>query len=139
MKLYLTAILLLSISSFINSKESQVDSEFDLLNQELLAENKVTVAGIIGGKINKVHAGSDNFYGVRFYLDITNDTTGTNCNSAFVYTAPNPITQAAPVDLSGHKSKISTFLSAYMSNKNVAFTVETGRNGYCKIVEGYMN
>ena len=138
MKLYLTTILLLCITSLVNSKESQIDSEFDLLTQEFFAVNKTTVAGLVKGEINKVHAGKDTSYGVRFYLDTTSDTTGINCDSQFVYTVPDLITEIAPVDLTGHKSIVSTFLSAYLSNKNVSFTVEAGRNGYCKIIEGHM-
>ena len=139
MKLYLITILLLCITSLVNSKESQIDSEFDLLTQEFFAINKTTVAGVVKGKIIKVYAGRDNWYGIRFYLDITSDTTGTNCNVAFVYSEPDPITGTAPVDLSGYKSIVSTFLSAYMSNKNVSFTVEAGRSDYCKIISGYMD
>jgi hypothetical protein len=87
-------------------------------------------AASVQGKIKYVFAGKDNWYGVRFGLDITNDATNGICNTAFVYTEPKPD--------NGHNQKVAIFTAAYMAGKEVLMTVIPGRNGYCELVEGYM-
>ena len=89
-----------------------------------------TTFGYVTGKINKVLAGRDNFYGTRFYLNSTSDTTAGICNSVFIYMERELN--------SGFDTKLSIFLSAYMADKDVKFTVEVGRNGYNKLIEGFM-
>lgn len=87
-----------------------------------------SAAGSIQGTIKNVFAGNDNWYGVRFYMNISSDQTNGECNSAFVYTEPEPD--------SGHKNKVAIFMAAYLAGKPVEFTVAAGRNGYCKLIEG---
>jgi hypothetical protein len=131
-------LILISFTSIGLAEKNNDIIDFEQLAKEAGVSTK-TVAGQVAGKIIKVMAGRDNFYGTRFYIDKTSDTTDGGCNSnSFVYTEPNPITSSAPVDLSGYQSKVSVFLSAYIANKDVSFTVEAGRNGYCKIIEGHM-
>lgn len=87
-------------------------------------------AGYVEGTIQQVFAGEDQWYGVRFYLNITNDQTNAECNPAFVYSEP----EAG----SGHKEKVAVFTAAYLTGKTVLMTVSAGRNGYCKLREGHM-
>jgi len=86
--------------------------------------------GYVEGKIKRVFAGNDNWYGVRFYLDITSNRTNGLCNPHFVFSEPE--------DLNGHKEKVAVFTTAFLSGKSVEMTVEPGRGGFCKLVEGYM-
>jgi hypothetical protein len=94
------------------------------------ASNIAFASNSITGKIAKVFAGEDDWYGVRFYLDISSDNSNGACNTDFIYTEPEPG--------SGHNQKVSVFLAAYMANKTVTMSVASGRNGYCKLVEGSM-
>ncbi|HMU66142.1 MAG TPA: hypothetical protein PKE57_03285 [Cellvibrionaceae bacterium] len=87
-------------------------------------------AGSVSGTISQVMAGQDNWYGVRFYLNITNNQTNGECNPSFVYVEP----EAG----SGYQAKVSVFLAAYLAGKTVDMTVTAGRGGYCKIFEGVM-
>lgn len=87
-------------------------------------------AGYVEGTINQVFAGQDQWYGVRFYLNITNNQTNNECNPAFVYSEPETG--------SGHKEKVAVFTVAYIAGKAVKMRVEPGRGGYCKLVEGGM-
>lgn len=96
----------------------------------LNVSNVVFAANSVTGKITKVFAGEDNWFGVRFYLDISSDNSNEVCNTEFVYTEP----EAG----SGHNQKVSVFLAAYMADKTVTMSVASGRNGYCKLVEGSM-
>lgn len=91
----------------------------------------LAIAGTVSGTISSVYAGGDNWYGVRFYLNITSDQTNGECNSAFVYTEPEPD--------SGHKNKVAVFMAAYLAGKSVILNVSQGRNGYCKLVEGQVS
>ncbi len=84
----------------------------------------------ITGKIEKVHAGKDDWYGVRFILNIQSIDDADICNPAFIYTEPKPN--------NGHDSKVAIFLSAYMANKDVRMLVVEGRGGYCELVEGHI-
>ena len=92
------------------------------------APSVALAVGNIVGTVNAVMAGNDNWYGVRFYLNITNDQTLGQCNTSFVYTEPE-------LD-SGHKNKVAVFTAAYLAGKSVNFTVVSGRGGYCKLLEG---
>ena len=91
---------------------------------------QAATVGYVQGTITKVHAGKDGWFGVRFYLDKTSDTTNGQCNSLFVYTEPDVN--------SGHNSKVAVFTAAYLAGKSVTFSVEIGRENYCKIFEGSM-
>ena len=84
--------------------------------------------GSVQGTIRAVHAGNDDWYGVRFTLTITSDQTNGECNPAIVYTEPEPN--------SGHKNKVAIFTAAYLAGKPVLFWVAAGRGGYCKLIEG---
>jgi len=75
-------------------------------------------------------AGADNWYGVRFFLNITGNNINGQCSPDFFYTEPEPD--------SGHKNMVAVFIAAYLTNKAVSFTVTKGRNGFCKIIEGYV-
>ena len=94
------------------------------------APNAVFASNSVTGKITKVFAGLDNWYGVRFYLNISSNNSNGVCNTEFIYTEPEPG--------SGHNEKVSVFLAGYMAGKTVTLNVESGRNGYCKLVEGSM-
>jgi len=99
----------------------------------MLCLNVVPDASAIGyatGTIRNVMAGADNWYGVRFFLNISSSDINGECNHLFFYTEPEPD--------SGHKNMVAVFTAAYLTNKTVTFTVIKGRNGFCKIVEGYM-
>ena len=87
-------------------------------------------AGYVEGTINQVFAGQDQWYGVRFYLNITNNQTNAECNPAFVYSEPETG--------SGHKEKVAVFTVAYLAGKTVVMSVAAGRGGYCKLIEGSM-
>lgn len=63
-------------------------------------------------------------------LDNRSDNSIGACNTDFIYTEPEPG--------SGHSQKVSIFLAAYMADKTVTMSVASGRNGYCKPVEGSM-
>lgn len=84
--------------------------------------------GSVQGTIRNIHAGTDNWYGVRFQLNITSDQTNGECNPSFIYTEPEPD--------SGHKNKVAIFTAAYLTGKPVLFWVAAGRGGYCKLLEG---
>jgi hypothetical protein len=87
-----------------------------------------SAVGTVQGTIRAIHAGNDNWYGVRFMLNITSDQTNGECNPAFVYTEPEPD--------SGHKNKVAVFTAAYLAGKPVSFSVAAGRGGFCKLLEG---
>ena len=89
---------------------------------------KSSYAAYVVGTINRVHAGNDNWYGVRSYLDITSDQSNGVCDTAFVYTEPKPD--------NGHNQKVAVFLAAYMAGKPVSMTIAAGRGGFCELVEG---
>ena len=84
--------------------------------------------GSVQGTIRAIHAGNDNWYGVRFMLNITSNQTNGECNPDFIYTEPEPD--------SGHKNKVAVFTAAYLAGKPVLFWVMAGRGGFCKLVEG---
>jgi len=98
----------------------------------ILVFSNISVAApvTVSGKINKIMVGNDNWYGVRFYLDITSDGTNGQCNPAFIYTEPEAN--------NGNQQKVAVFLAAYMAGKQVDFTVDVGRGGLCKLIEGSM-
>jgi hypothetical protein len=87
----------------------------------------VSQAAYVTGTIASVFAGPEQNFGVRFYINVTG---GGVCNTAFVYTEP----EAG----SGHREKVSVFTAAYLAGKTVSMTVVSGRDGYCKLVEGSM-
>jgi hypothetical protein len=99
-----------------------------LLASWLFVNSALAQAAWVEGTINSVFAGSDTWFGVRFYLTVTNNQTNGECNIEFVYTEPEPG--------NGHKEKVAIFTSAYLSGKAVQMTVTAGRNGYCKLIEG---
>ncbi len=83
----------------------------------------------VQGTISSIFAGQDDWYGVRFFLkDRVVDTTEGVCEADFIYTEPEPN--------SGHANKVAIFTMAYMLKKQVNWTVQEGRGGYCKLVEG---
>lgn len=90
----------------------------------------VSQAGYVAGTIQQVYAGPDQWFGVRFYLNITDNQTNSECNAEFVYSEP----EAG----SGHKEKVAVFTAAYLTGKTVFMTVSAGRYGYCKLMEGGM-
>lgn len=95
-------------------------------------------AGYVEGTISKVFVGRDNWYGVRLYLNVTNDQSSTSpactLNSpAFVFTEPTGTTTATE-----HRNQVAVFLSAYLNDKSVGLTLEPGTGGNCKITEGFI-
>jgi hypothetical protein len=87
-----------------------------------------SATGSVQGTIRAIHAGNDNWYGVRFMLNITSNQTNGECNPDFIYTEPEPD--------SGHKNKVAVFTAAYLTGKPVIFYVTAGRGGFCKLLEG---
>ena len=104
--------------------------EFFLCSMLLCAIPGLSHAGYVEGYITQVFAGKDAWYGVRFYLNVTSNQANNECNPMFVYSEPETG--------SGHKEKVAVFTSAYLVGKKVGLTVENGRGGFCKIVEGSM-
>lgn len=102
-----------------------------LLGLAMMTVSNEAVSASVSGTIVRVHAGTDGWFGVRFYLDVSNDATGGVCNSAFVYSEPETG--------NGHKEKVAVLLAAYLADKKVALTVGEGRNGYCKLLEGFIH
>jgi hypothetical protein len=102
-----------------------------LIIAAFLASQNAFAAGFMGGKITRMMAGADSWFGVRFYVAMTNNQTAGICNPEFAYTEPELG--------SGHKDKVAVFTAAYLAGKNVLFTVAPGRNGYCRIFEGEIN
>jgi len=87
-------------------------------------------AASVTGKIKRVFAGSDTWYGVRFYMNITSNQASGVCKTDFIYTEPK--------DRNGHNQKVAVFIAAHMAGKNVSMTVQSGRDGYCELIEGSM-